>query len=187
MKKIFDVSFEGIEEIKRLAKERVDLLSKNVETAVADTVLLGVTRIANDCPVDTGRARASIAGNLADQVPIPINGDPEEIAKGKAESLTGIFGKKGQIGSNVEYLIYLEYFKMRAYQRKLSGKQIRYLFATGILESDGQGGVIYKYRRKKSPRGFFRKNIPIIRSHFKRVMENAISTTTEGRLLRKGE
>lgn len=184
MRKLFELTFKGTDELQKLAQERLELLKKNTETAVADAVLFGVTKIANDCPVDTGRARASIAGEFADMVSVDLEGEPEEIAKGKSESVTDFSGMEGRIGSNVEYILLLEYFRERAYERKLTGKQIRYLFAKGILESDGQGGVIYKYRRKKSPRGFFRKNLPVIQAHFNRVLDRAVKATSEGRLLR---
>jgi len=186
MKSIFEITFHGIEEVKRLAEERARHMRINAESAIANTVLLGVARIANDCPVDTGRARASLTGELADDAGVDLRGDPRAIAEGKSQSLTGFRGLKGRIGSNVEYILYLEYKGERSGPKKLTEKQLRYLFATGILQNDGRGGVIYNYQPKKSRKGFFRMNLPIIEAHFNRMMEKAMEATREGRLLRKG-
>ncbi|MTI83439.1 MAG: hypothetical protein FH756_05915 [Firmicutes bacterium] len=105
MRKIFEIQFRGTEELIRLAERRSNLLAKNIETAVADTVLYGVTLIANDCPVDTGRLMASIAGDVADLVDIVLQGDPQAISEGKSDSATEIDGLWGRIGTNVEYAV----------------------------------------------------------------------------------
>lgn len=188
MRKILDIRFKGTDQLKKLAEERARLLYQNAETAVANTVLLGVARISNDCPVDTGRARASIAGELADKAGVDLQGDADAVADGKAQSTTGFDGLQGQIGSNVEYILDLEYRGGVAGQRpKLTNKQRRYLFYKGVLKRGPGGEVIYNYKAK-GPRGkaFFRKNLPIIRRHFHNQMKLAIKTTKEGRLLREG-
>ena len=188
MRKILDIQFKGTDELLRLAEKRARLLYQNAETAVANTVLLGVARIANDCPVDMGRARASITGELADKAGVDLQGDADAVAEGKAQSTTGFSGLQGQIGSNVEYILDLEYRGgVSGTRPKLTDKQRRYLFFKGVLQRGPGGEVIYNYKRK-GPRGkaFFRKNLPFIRRHFNNQMELALMATKEGRLLREG-
>lgn len=200
MKKLLEISFKGTEELIRLAEERANILRQNVETAVANTVLLGVARIANDCPVDTGRARASLAGDLADVAGVDLQGEQQTIAEGRAQSLTGFNGMEGRIGSNVEYILYLEYGHKTTGPKKLTQKQLRYLFAVGILKADSAGRVIpggdnsihLRINRRAGivgsvkGKGFFRKNIPILQRHLNQEMGKAIQQTGEGKLLRKG-
>lgn len=186
MKKLYEINFKGIDELIKLAREREELLRKNAETAVANTVLFAIVRVANDCPVNTGRARASFAGDLADLAGVNLEGDPRAIQDGKSQSVTGFSGLIGRIGSNVEYILYIEYRGEISQPRKLTPKQLAYLFANGILESDGDGNIIYNYKPKRNAKGFFRKNLPVIEAHFNQVMEDALQATREGRLLRKG-
>jgi len=186
MKKLLEITFKGTNELIKLAQQTAALLQKNVETAVANTVLFAVVRIANDCPVDTGRARASFTGEFADLAGVNLEGDPRAIEDGKRQSVTGFSGMTGRVGSNVEYILYLEYRGERTGPHKLTQKQLAYLFANGILESDGDGNIIYNYQPKKSGKGFFRNNLPAIEAHLNRTMEEAIQATKEGRLLREG-
>ncbi|MCG8401370.1 MAG: hypothetical protein MJA84_07205 [Firmicutes bacterium] len=169
MKKIFDIQFKGTEELIHLAEQRSRLLAQNVETAVADTVLLAISLIAGDAnfPVDTGRLRASIAGDLADAANVVLKGDPQAIKEGKAASVTDIDGLWGRIGTNVEYALYQEY--------GIGGRE------TG--RASRSGATLYSGFRGK---GFFRKSIPVLDRHFKKKMREAIDATREGRLLREG-
>jgi hypothetical protein len=192
----FEIKFDGVEQIKRLSGERAVLLRTNAETAVARTVLLGVTRIAGDCPVDTGRARASLAGDLAGDAGIPL--EDSGAAEGANESLTAINGLEGRIGSNVEYVPYLEYGYRVTGPKKLTEKQRKYLFASGILKSVGgrviPGSIHTRINRRAGlgggrvkGKGFFRKNIPIIKRYFDQTMEKAVEETLAGHSLRRGE
>ncbi|HBX22675.1 MAG TPA: HK97 gp10 family phage protein [Desulfotomaculum sp.] len=107
---MFDINFRGHEDAMRLIETQAELLSKNIESAIAETVLYGVALIANDCPIDTGRLRASIAGRLAGAAGVDLGGGkPREIAAGKSQSTTMFNQYEGRIGTNVEYALYLEY------------------------------------------------------------------------------
>ncbi|MFZ3171965.1 MAG: hypothetical protein WA118_08300 [Carboxydocellales bacterium] len=134
-KTFFAIEFSGINELLELAKKQAQLLKENVEAGVANTTLLGVARIANDCPVDTGRARASLAGELASESGVDLAGDPRLIADGIRNSVTKYSGLEGVIGSNVDYILYLEYGHKATGPKNLTRKQLRYLFASGILKS----------------------------------------------------
>jgi hypothetical protein len=197
----FQIDFSDLDKIKDLARERKRLMNQNAETAVANTVLLGIARIANDCPVVTGRARGSIAGSLADEAGIDLQGDPREVAAGTAESMTEIRGLEGRIGSNVEYILYLEYGHRATGPKKLTDRQRRFLFAVGILKVvNGQvakgrvvpASVHARINRRAGitgrvkGKGMFRKNIPVIRNHFQYMMNRAAEATAAGSLLREG-
>jgi len=190
-KKLFDIKFDGIEELEKLAKTQAELLSKNVETAIARTTHLGISRIANDCPVDTGLLRASIAGEYADAAGVELKHGKKTEGKALSATKIDLRNLEGRIGTNVEYALYVEYKGEGGYKkvkRKLSNKQRRYLFYKGILKRDDNGKVIYNYKKKKKQgKGFFRKNIPVIRAQFKWEMNKAIEATKEGRLLRAGK
>lgn len=168
MKKLFDITFQGTEQLLKLAEERANLLRKNVESAVYDTMLLGIARIGNDAPVDTGRLQGSITGEYADQAGVDLKG--EGVEEGKALSVTGFNADamEARVGTNVEYALYQEY--------GAAGKEIG---------STGRSGAKV-YGRGVRGKGFFRNNIPILKRHFNQVMENAIQKTSEGKLLRKG-
>lgn len=133
MGNILEIRFDDTKELLSLAHIQYQLLRDNAETAVANTVLLGVALISNDCPVDTGRARASIAGELADEAGVVLPGDTQAVLQGKRQSVTGFSGFEGRIGSNVEYIPPLEYGHRATGPKKLTPKQLRYLFASGIL------------------------------------------------------
>lgn len=168
MKKLYDITFKGTDELIKLAQQTAELLQKNVETAVVNTTLLGIARIANDCPVDTGRLQASITGDYANLAGVDLQRG--KISEGKAQSVTRISGKKleGRIGTNVEYALYQEY--------GAAGRQIGTASRSGAT----------LYGRGVRGRGFFRKNIPVIENHLNQTMEEAIQATKEGRLLREG-
>lgn len=197
--KLLEISFKGVDELLKLAETTAELLRQNVESAIAETTLYGVGMIANDVPVDTGRARASIAGDLADEAGVDLPGEAAAVADGKKLSVTGFDGLEGRIGSNVEYILPLEYGHKTGGPRQLTAKQLRYLFATGILKTDSQGNVVAGDINKRINRragvtgrrvkgkGFFRKNIPLISRKLQTAMESAVVATREGRSLRKGE
>lgn len=106
---IFEMNFRGHEEAMRLIQTQTELLSKNIETAIAKTVLYGVALIANDCPVDTGRLRASITGRFASIAGVDLEGNAAEIREGKSQSTTMFNEYEGKIGTNIEYALYVEY------------------------------------------------------------------------------
>lgn len=169
MRKIMEVSFVGVEEIKRLAYEKARLMHQNAETAVAKTTLLGITSIVNDCPVDTGRLRASIAGELADISGVALEGSDSEISEGKGQSLSSLEGLEGRIGTNVEYAVYVEY--------GTAGRAVK-------QAASRSGATIYSGGMRG--KGYFRNNIPPIKDYFHREMKEAIKATKNGRLLREG-
>ncbi len=202
MKKFVEIKFKGTDELIKLAEERCMLLKKNVETAVGRTVLLGVARIASDCPVDTGRLRASISGDFADLAGIDLSGDSQEIAEGRQQSTTGFSGMEGRIGTNVEYALYIEYGHKVTGPEKLTPKQLRYLFATGKLKvvktSGGKSFLVPGTKAGQHNRinrragisgrvkgkGMFRKNIPVLQRNLDQEMNKAIQATSEDKLLR---
>lgn len=169
MKKIIDITFQGQEELARMAREKAELMLKNAETAVAKSTLLGITKIANDCPVDTGRLRASIAGELADVAGVGLEGSATDIEEGRSQSLTKLNELEGKIGTNVEYAVYVEY--------GTAGRETAQIGRSGAtIYSGGIRG-----------RGFFRNNIPLIKDYFNKEMRDAVKATKEGRLLREGD
>lgn len=204
MNQLFDLKFEGIEELKKLAEHQAALLSENVTAAVVDTTLFGINKIANDCTVDTGRLRASLTGDFGDEADVGLKRG--KIGEGKAQSTTKIDMRnmEGTIGTNVEYALHVEYGHASSGPKKLTAKQRRYLFAVGILKTDKKGNVVPNIharinrradmkngvsiadrgRYRVKGKGFFRKNIPIIDAHFNRKMNEAIQATSEGRSLR---
>jgi hypothetical protein len=188
MGKLYEISFSGTDELLKLAREDALLLKKNVGQAITKTTLLGIARIANDCPVDTGRLQASIAGDLAAEAGVDLKSG--KIREGKANSTTAlnINNLEGRIGTNVEYALYIEYRGSQGTVKKkkpLTDKQRRYLFAVGILKRAKDGTIKLKKRQKSvhGGPGFFRKNIPIIERYFHQQVEAAIKATAEGRLL----
>ena len=166
MKKLFDISFKGHDELIKLAEQRAKLLRDNAETAVANATLYGITEIANDCPVDTGRLRASLVGEYNNMVDVELKRG--QITVGKKQSATKIDFKnmEGRIGTNVEYALYVEY--------GTAGREIGGAGRSGAtLYGGGFNG-----------RGYFRNNIPLIKQFFNRTMQEAVDATREGRLLR---
>lgn len=186
-KGLFEITFKGVDELLRVAERRAKLLDANVRVAVARTVLWGAARIAEDCPVDTGRLRASILGYLVQKYGLTVDGsDPQAITEGLQESVTEANGYEGRIGTGVKYAVAVDYGRDPDKERKpLTVKQLRYLFAKGILERGPNNTVIYKYfpKRQKS-RGYFRNNIPLIDNYFQIQMREAIRFTERDELMR---
>jgi hypothetical protein len=193
MSKLIEIKFDGINELIELAETRAELLKENVTAAVAETTLFGINKIANDCPVDTGRLRASIAGEFASLAGVDLKRG--KIGEGKGQSVTKIDFRhmEGRIGTNVEYALPVEYgHKTGGPNRrkvKLTKKQLRYLFAIGALKE--VNGMVVPWKRSRTAfiarmvpgKGMFRNNIPIIETHFKNKMNEAITATREGRSL----
>lgn len=139
-KPLWEIVFPDIEKLIVEAQETQTLMRKNVEAAVAATTMWGAAEIAKDTPVDTGRLRASIGGEV-----IPTGGvgsDPAAQAYGMKESLTEIKSFEGVIGTNVHYAKYQEFGFMATGPKKLTPKQLRYLFASGILRKGPGNRVI---------------------------------------------
>lgn len=210
MSGLFNITFAGTEELAKLAQEQAKLLRQNAETAVANTTLFGIAKIANDCPTDTGRLRASIAGEyggFGSAGVVDTQLKRGKIGEGRSQSTTKIDRKnmEGRIGTNVEYALHVEYGHAATGPKKLTPKQLRYLFAIGVLKTDKNGKVVpsihsrinrradMKYgvnirdrgRYRVKGKGFFRKNIPIVERHFHQTLNQAIDATSEGRLLRE--
>lgn len=183
-KGLFTITFKGVDELLRVAERQKQLLDANVRAAVARTVLWGAARIAEECPVDTGRLRASILGYLVQKYGLSVEGDSTAIAEGQEQSLTRVEGYEGRIGTNVAYAALVDYGLSGEKRKPLTRKQLRYLFYKGILKR-GQGKeVIYTYKRKKAMiRGFFRNNIPVIDVYFQGQMRRAIHCTECGELM----
>ena len=105
--KLFDIKYEGFDELRKLAETQAKLLKDNVTNAVVDTTLFGIAKISNDCPVDTGRLRASIAGEfggLGESGIVDTELKRGQIGSGRSQSTTKIDHRKmeGIIGTNVE-------------------------------------------------------------------------------------
>lgn len=186
-KGLFEITFKGVDELIKVAERRAKLLDANVRVAVARTVLWGAKRIVEDCPVDTGRLRASILGYLAQKYGINLGGsDPQAVTEGLQESITEVNGYEGRIGTGVKYAVAVDYGRDPDKERKpLTVKQLRYLFAKGILERGPNNTVIYKYFPKRQmSRGYFRNNIPLIDNYFQIQMREAIRFTERDELMR---
>jgi hypothetical protein len=190
MSKLFEIQFQSMDKLIAAAEKRAELLKKNVEAAVAATVMWGAGRIAEDCPVDTGRLRASIGGRV---VNTGMGMDPKAEEEGREQSLTEINGFEGVIGTNVFYVKFVEFGFTPRGPKELTDKQRRYLFAAGILKNVNGRVVIADVNRRINKRagmsfrvkgkGFFRKNIPLIRRFFNERMEKAIAATLKGEYL----
>lgn len=165
-KGLFEITFKGVDELLKVAERRSKLLDANVRVAVARTVLWGAARIAEDCPVDTGRLRSSIMGYLAKKYGISLKGDAKAIAEGLQESVTEASGYDGRIGTNVEYALYQEY--------GVGGREVG--------KTSRSGATLYAggFRGK----GFFRMNIPLIDMYFQIQMREAINLTERDKLMR---
>lgn len=176
------IKFTGLPELKLLLLRQKQQLLFNIEAAVRDTVLYGIALIAKDTPVDTGRLRGSIGGELSELAGVSSEGPDFEA--GKRKSLTRLNMRKGhvfagRIGTNVEYALAVEYGHTVKGPSKLNRKQLAYLFATGKLTKDSAGNVVLNYVRKTSGRskgrGMFRKNAPLIRRYFNQAMARAVN------------
>jgi len=212
-KDLFNITFKGVDELIKVAERKAQLLDANVRNAVARTVLWGAGRIAEECPTDTGRLRASILGYLVHKYGLRVEGDPVAVADGISQSVTQINGYEGRIGTNVAYASHQEYGFNATGPKKLTDKQRRYLFAVGILQSkDGRvvpgtvtvlvrksgkitggktyiGGINKVINRRAGSvshvkgKGFFRRNLVLIDQYFQEQMEEAIKATEEDRLI----
>jgi len=190
---LFNITFKGTEDLLRAAEKQKQLLDANVKAAVTRTVLWGAGRIAQDCPVDTGRLRASILGYLAQKYGLSIDGDLAAIAEGQSQSMTQVESYRGRIGTNVKYALPVEYGHKATGPKKLTDKQRRYLFAAGILKSVNGKVVISNVNRRINKRaglvsrvkgrGFFRRNLVLIDNYFQQQMKEAIRYTEIGRLM----
>lgn len=166
--------------INRLKKTAQCLLHDNLQEAVSKATLFAVTVIAKDTPVDTGRLRASVGGELSAHLGFDLGRSAQAIIDGKKQSLTEIKDLEGRIGTNVEYAPYILLNKKRASNHKLTAAQLRFLFATGVLKSEN-GKVVYMSKKKARRRGALSRNLPLIRKYHRTVIDQAIDATLEGR------
>lgn len=180
------ITFSGLPELQLLIQRQKQQLLINIEAAIYDTVLYGIAQIAKDTPVDKGRLRGSIGGELSAAAGISAEGSDFEA--GKRKSLTKVIPRRGQviagrIGTNVEYALPVEYGHAIKGPSKLTRKQLAFLFATGKLTMDAAGNVVLNYVRKTSGktkgRGMFRKNAPLIRRYFDQAMTRAVSNAMQ--------
>lgn len=171
MTKLLDIKFTSPNEIARRALKKGLQIRANLESAVAETVLLGVTRIAMDTPVDTGRARAAIAGDFGNMVEIAGPGvRSDAVADGRRNSLTYLRPDQleGQVGGHLEYLRHLEF-----------GHAVVVRAVTGRKYAKREGGKV-----KRVPgRAMFRKNIPVIRAYFRRRCRLAVQRGLRGEMM----
>ncbi len=164
MKPLISIEFRGTKEVERLLQERAKLLYQNAQSAVASAVLYAITRIASDTPVDTGRLRASIGGELGGRVGVDITGphvSSAAVAEGRQESVTSLDGLdrlEGRVGTNVNYALPVEY-----------GHRVKF-----------RVGSKTKFRKVKG-RGMFRKNVPLIRRYFREEMQRGVKAATKGK------
>lgn len=167
-KKLLEITFRSPSEIAQRTLRKGLQMRKNLESAVAETVLFGVTRIAMDTPVDTGRARANIAGEFGD---VDISGptvDPGAVADGRKRSPTrlNLARLEGVIGCNVEYILPLEF-----------GHVVKVKAVTGRVyaKRDASGKV-----RRVPGKAMFRKNFPAIRTMFRGRCQMAVRNGLRG-------
>lgn len=134
---LFDITFKGADQLLKQVDKTQVLLLRNLRVAVTRTVLWGAGEIAEDCPVDTGLLRASIGGDVVD-----TSTGGAQASAGRRQSLTRIDGLTGVIGTAVKYAIYQEFGFTASGSKKLTPKQLRFLFAVGILKRGPGGRVI---------------------------------------------
>lgn len=172
MKPLLEVRFTSPKAAARKALDRGLQIRKNLEAAVAETVLFGITRVAMDTPVDTGRARACIAGEFSEVVDISGPAvSAEAVAEGKAASVTrlDVANLEGQFGGHLEYLPHLEFghvIKVKAVTGRVYAK----------VDSEGKA-------RRVSGKAMFRKNAPVIRAYFRRRCQQAVQYGLKGQQL----
>ena len=83
-----------------------------------------------------------------------------------------------EISNNVGYILYLEYgVKGHPLSTELEKRMnsLKYMFATGILVSDGMGGVIYTYTPKEQHPGFIRETLREWQTKGLTVIKNEIT------------
>lgn len=164
MNKLISIEFRGTKQIEKLLQERAKLLYQNAQSAVASAVLYAITRIASDTPVDTGRLRASIGGELGGRAGIEVTGpnvSSAAIAEGRQQSITSLDSLdklEGRVGTNVNYALHVEY-----------GHRVKF-----------RVGRKTKFREIKG-RGMFRKNVPLIRRYFREEMQRGVKAATKGK------
>lgn len=134
---LFDIQFDGIKQLQGRLTQIQTLLDRNLRVAVTRTVLWGAGEIAEDTPVDKGLLRASIGGMVLDT---SVGG--KAAGEGRRQSLTAINGLEGIIGTAVRYAIYQEFGFTATGPKKLTPKQLRFLFAVGILKRAPGGRVV---------------------------------------------
>jgi phage gpG-like protein len=168
MGKFLELTFTSSTKLARTALARGLQIRANLESAVAETVLLGVTKIAMDTPIDTGRLRASIAGEFGDQV--DLTGPKvraSEITAGR--KATGTFlnpgGLEGAVGTNVDYAAHVEF-----------GHVVSVKAVTGRTYAKRKGGKIQRI----AGRAMFRKNIPEIKAYFRQRCQLAVRNGIRG-------
>lgn len=132
---LFDIQFDGLKQLQAHFGYVHVLIEKNLRVAVQKTVLWGAGEIARETPVDTGLLRASIGGMVID-----TSAGGQGAAQGRRQSLTQIDGLTGVIGTAVKYAIHQEFGFTATGPKKLTRKQLRFLFATGILRSQKSSG-----------------------------------------------
>lgn len=170
MTKFLELTFNSPSEVGRKMLKRGLQIRANLEAAVAETVLLGVTRIAMDTPVDTGRLRASIAGEFADQVDITgPEVEPREVQAGRQETLTQLNtgGLEGVVGTNTNYAAHVE-FGHAVMVKAVTGRK--------YAKRDKETGKA----RRIPGKAMFRKNIPIIRAYFRKRCREAVRNGLRG-------
>jgi hypothetical protein len=166
--KLLEVRFTSPVAVGKKALGRALQIRRNLQDAVARTTLLGVTLVAMDTPVLTGRARANIAGEFGDMVDISGPGvNPAAVAEGRKTSPTHLDAAnlEAVIGGNVEYLPPLEF-----------GHAVVVKAVTGRRYHKRKGGKI----QRVPGRAMFRKNIPVIRSYFLRTCSAAVTYGLRG-------
>lgn len=189
MSAIFEIRATGFQEALQRLRAVPQLVRVNAEAAVAATVMQGARWIMEDTPVDTGRLRASIGGNL-----VPSTEGRGGAAEGRGQSATELRGLTGVIGTNVEYAVHVEYGHVARGPRQLTARQRAYLFAVGILVRGPGGRVLLGDINRRINRragitfrvkgkGMFRKNIPRIREYFLGRMNRAVAAAAAGQTL----
>jgi len=176
-KKLFEIRVTGVQEALMATQQAKALLYLNLQEAVVRTTLYAVTLIASKTPVDTGRLRASIAGELAGTIGIELDGDHKAIIEGEKNSTTLVEpgNLHGHVGSNVSYALHVEY-----------GHKVNSTRRVGTESPKGQAvdvRVANRTFRYVKGRGMFRTSKPEIEKYFHDMVNKAIQATSEGKRL----
>lgn len=161
MKKLLDINFTSPTALGKRTLRKSLLIRQNLEEAVKQTVLYGISLIQGDTPVDTGLLRASIAGQFGD-------GFGALTGAGRSKSLTRLsLGELlGIIGTAVEYAAHVE-FGWRIAVQAVTGRRYYKRGADGKV--------------KRVPgRAMFRKNLPVIRRYFRERCQTAVRNGLRG-------
>lgn len=169
--KFLEMNFTSPAKVGREMLKRGLQIRANLESAVAETVLLAVNKIASDTPIDTGRLRASIAGVLTEEAGVDMTGPQvrdSEVAAGRRESGTYLnpYGMEGAVGTNVNYAPHVEF----GHQVVVSS------MGRKIKKRDAKTGRV----RRVAGKAMFRKNIPIIREYFRKRCREAVKRGMQG-------